>query len=45
MFWPTTNYNMQQQLNNDTSHFQRPYETHTSHTHLSKLAVSQPKLF
>ena len=28
--WPTSNYNMQQQQNNDTYHLQRPYEKHAS---------------
>ena len=36
--WPTTNYGMPQQLNNDTYHLQRPYETATSpHAYVNQL--------
>ena len=30
MSWPTANYNMQQQPNNNVYCLQRPYETHVS---------------
>ena len=40
--WPTTNYGMTQQSNNDSYHLQRPYETPTSpHAYVKQHASNQ----
>ena len=43
--WPTTNYGMSQQSNNDTYHLWRPFETPTSpHAHVNQQPPTKPHL-
>ena len=43
--WPTTNFGMPQQLNNDTYHSQRPYETPKSpHAYVNQQPPTKPNL-